>query len=160
PPAPEAAVARAPRAASGSALNNANHRPKRAYQMTAGLSLRRGVGPVGRRIHKLMRVRVSPWVIPKAQRARELYVMQPTPPFWFGQRQGKMEAAGPEQYRLTAPNLPEAYIGVRRGEDDHWRGFLREKADGPDPTVGPRDYEDVQDAWGAAFELYRTRYVV
>ena len=43
--------------------------------------------------------------------------MQPTPPFWFHQRQAKLEAAGSDVYRVTAPNAPEAFIGLLQGKN-------------------------------------------
>ena len=41
--------------------------------------------------------------------------MQPTPPFWFKQRQCKAEPAGSEYcLKVSGPNLGEAYIRVHR----------------------------------------------
>jgi hypothetical protein len=82
------------------------------------------------------------------------------PPFWFKQRQGTAEAAGPDTYRLTAPNLGEAFIGIRAADGGRWRAALRSSADGPDVAVTEVEYGNADDAWGAAFELYRTNVVI
>lgn len=86
--------------------------------------------------------------------------MQPVPPFWFTQRQGKMEATGPDVYRLTAPNVGEAFIKIHRAENGLWAGELRLKADGPDVGSTEPVYEAPVDAWSAAFELYRVQQIV
>lgn len=79
----------------------------------------------------------------------------PVPPFWFVQRQGKMEAAGTDAYRLTAPNMPEAFIAIRPGENGRYASALRLAADGPEVAATDPVYDNTPDAWGAAFELYR-----
>jgi hypothetical protein len=71
----------------------------------------------------------------------------------------KAESAGNETYRLTAPNLGEAFISISRGEDGLWTGSLRLTAnDAPVATSG--GFARPQDAWEAAFELYRQTVVV
>jgi hypothetical protein len=80
-------------------------------------------------------------------------------PTWFKYRQGKAEPAGDDVLRLTAPNLPEAYVGVRRGEGGRWAGFLRAAAGGPDLAATAPEFERENDAWQAAFELHRSRVV-
>lgn len=81
------------------------------------------------------------------------------PPFWFHQRQGKFEATGDRLYKLTAPNLPESFIGIRR-EGEGWAAAFRRAAEGPDlATTAPR-YDNELDAWNAAFELYRNQVVI
>lgn len=80
-------------------------------------------------------------------------------PFWFNQRQGQAEPAGTGTYRLTAPNMKEAFISIRRGENDRWSAALRATADGPDLDETAAEFDQPQDAWEAAFELYRRRYV-
>ena len=85
--------------------------------------------------------------------------MQPVPPFWFQQRQCKMEPAGENSYRLTAPNLGEAFIFIRRGENGRWSAGLKLTADGPGVGDSRADYEAEGDAWGAAFEIYRNEVV-
>lgn len=86
--------------------------------------------------------------------------MQPTPPFWFLQRQGKLEAAGENVYRATAPNLGEAYLGIRRSENGRWSAFLRATADGNDLASTAAEFDAPQYAWDAAFELHRNTLVV
>jgi hypothetical protein len=82
------------------------------------------------------------------------------PPFWFKQRQGTAEPAGPDTYRLTAPNLGEAFIGIRRADNGHWSALLRTSADGPEVATTEPVYETPDDTWGAAFELYRNHVVI
>ncbi len=86
--------------------------------------------------------------------------MAPIPPFWFRQRQSKMEEAGPDIYRLTGPNLAEAFISVRKADDGRWAGLLKGKADGPDLAATEATFERPEEAWEAAFELYRRQFVV
>ena len=86
--------------------------------------------------------------------------MQPTPPFWFRLRQGAMESVAPEMYHLSAPNAAEAFIGIRPGVNGSWRPYLRLQKDGPDADAPEIDLATPQDAWEAAFELYRVRIVV
>jgi hypothetical protein len=85
--------------------------------------------------------------------------MSLTTPSWFDQRQGKSEPAGENGYRLTAPNMKEAFIGVRADGSGGWTGFLRQTVDGPDVDTSP-GWPTAQDAWAAAFELYRIVLVV
>jgi hypothetical protein len=85
--------------------------------------------------------------------------MTPTPPFWFTQRQGKLEAAGDDLYKLTAPNLGEAFVGAR-ADGGRWRGFVRQAAAGPDLTVTEASYETRPEAIATAFELYRRAFIV
>ncbi len=86
--------------------------------------------------------------------------MQPVPPFWFQQRQGKMEPAGPERYRLTAPNLGEAFIAIHRADHGGWSAELRLQAEGPAVSRTETAYDSEADAWNAAFELYRVHLIV
>jgi hypothetical protein len=86
--------------------------------------------------------------------------MQPHIPFWFKQRQGKVEPAGDEKLRLTAPNMPEAFIGVIRDSDGRWRPLLRQTADGPDLAPAELVFGTPEDAWDAAFEFHREKFVV
>ena len=84
----------------------------------------------------------------------------PTLPFWFRLRQGKAEPAGPDMYRLTAPNLAEAFIGIRQAENGRWLPVLKQTASGPDEAVASEGFATPQEAWEAAFEGYRLRVVV
>lgn len=86
--------------------------------------------------------------------------MQLTLPYWFKMRQGKAETAGDNVYRLTAPNLPEMFIALRREGDAGWTPVVRSAADGADNVVGEKCYGNLPDAWNAAFELYRNAEVV
>jgi hypothetical protein len=86
--------------------------------------------------------------------------MQLVLPSWFKQRQGKAEPAGPDTYRLTAPQLAESYISIRRGANGLWYGALRMTADGPDVAVTEPVCATPAEAWEAAFELHRTHLVV
>jgi len=61
--------------------------------------------------------------------------MQPVPPFWFQQRQAKMEPAGTNTFRLTAPNQGEAFIIIERADNGHWSAGLKTAADGPVVTT-------------------------
>jgi hypothetical protein len=86
--------------------------------------------------------------------------MQLTVPSWFKQRQAKAEPAGEQTYRLTAPNLGEAFVSIRKAEGDGgWSAAVKAKADGPDlDSTGPT-IPDEAEAWYAAFELYRRRFI-
>lgn len=84
---------------------------------------------------------------------------QPVVPFWFRLRQGKAEPAGENTVRLTAPNLAEAFIRVDRDENGRFLASVRSSADGPPIATADVLYDSEEDAWGAAFELYRTQIV-
>jgi hypothetical protein len=81
-------------------------------------------------------------------------------PFWFVQRQAKMEPAGEDTFRLTAPNAREAFISIRRGDDSRFSAALCQSLDGNELAVTPPEFERADDAWSAAFELYRTTFIV
>jgi hypothetical protein len=89
-----------------------------------------------------------------------LCVMALTVPSWFKQRQAKAEEAGENHYRLTGPNLREAYIGLRPADGGHWTAYLRFTPDGPDAAVSPESFATQYNAWEAAFELHRCQVVV
>ncbi len=84
--------------------------------------------------------------------------MQPDPPFWFKQRQAKLDAAGENTFKVTAPNQGEAYLVVRRGEDGRWVAAIRATAAGED--LDATESASEADAWQAAFELYRRAMVI
>jgi hypothetical protein len=86
--------------------------------------------------------------------------MEPVPPFWFLQRQGKVERAGSEVLKLSAPNLRDAFIAIGSSGQGTWYAALRQSADGPDLAVTPAEFSKPEDAWQAAFELYRTHFVI
>jgi hypothetical protein len=85
--------------------------------------------------------------------------MEPILPSWFKQRQAKAEPAGSDTYRLTAPNLGEAFICIRRADNDRWSAALRLAADGPDVAATQPTFDLPGDAWNMAFELYRNHVV-
>jgi hypothetical protein len=85
--------------------------------------------------------------------------MEPNLPTWFKYRQGKAEPAGENVLKLTAPNLSEAFVGIRQAEDGHYHGVYRTTADGEDSAVTGTNFNSPGDAWGAAFELYRNHVV-
>ena len=86
--------------------------------------------------------------------------MQPNLPFWFRQRQGKSEAIGEEMLRLTAPNMPEAFVGIQKDVDDRWRPLVRRTADGENLASMDVTYKTPSEAWEAGFEVYREVFVV
>ena len=86
--------------------------------------------------------------------------MEPILPFWFKQRQAKAEPLSPDTYRLTAPNLREAFISIRQDSAGHWGAALRLAADGPDVAATTTSYATAGEAWDAAFEMYRRELVV
>jgi len=83
----------------------------------------------------------------------------PTTPFWFKQRQGKLESVGENVYKLTAPNQAEAFVLIRR-DGDLWASAVRQTADGPDLAATPPRFSTMWNAWDAAFELYRQTCVI
>lgn len=86
--------------------------------------------------------------------------MEPILPFWFKQRQAKAEPAGQDTYRLTAPNLREAILSIRKDAAGRWGAALRLAADGPEVAVTDTSYDTPGGAWAAAFELYRRELIV
>ena len=87
-------------------------------------------------------------------------MQQPIVPSWFKGRQCKAEPAGDHTLKLTGPNLGEAYISARRADNGRWLAALRLAPDGADVAATEPEIEQEQDAWEAAFELYRTHIVV
>jgi hypothetical protein len=86
--------------------------------------------------------------------------MEPILPTWFKYRQGKAEPSGTNVLKLTAPNLPEAFIAIRAAENGNYQGAFRTAQDGPDVAVTQPHFVTQGEAWGAAFELYRNHVVV
>jgi len=80
-------------------------------------------------------------------------------PTWFKGRQGKTESAGDNRLKLTGPNLVEAVIGIRAAEPGGWHGFVRKDADGADLDATHTALPDQNEAWSAAFEMFRNRFV-
>ena len=84
--------------------------------------------------------------------------MDPALPFWFKQRQCKLEKAGERTYRAAGPNLGEAFLHVEPAGDG-WRASLRLAPDGE--AVSSSEPAPTEDrAWQAAFELFRVRVIV
>jgi hypothetical protein len=81
-------------------------------------------------------------------------------PAWFKGRQGKAEESAPGLLKLTAPNLREWYLGLRRLDDGHWQAFLRDRPDGSDVSVIDLEPMPEYDAWEAAFEVYRNHVII
>jgi hypothetical protein len=86
--------------------------------------------------------------------------MELIPPFWFKQRQAKAETAGPDTYRVIAPNQREAFLSIRQDAGGRWSAALRLAADGPEVAATAAAYDTPGDAWDAAFELYRRELVI
>jgi hypothetical protein len=80
-------------------------------------------------------------------------------PSWFKQRQCKAEEAGPGTYRLTGPNLRQAFIHVEK-VDGGWQASLRFAADGPDAIISQAPLPTEYEAWSTAFEFYREEVLV
>ncbi|MBI3407289.1 MAG: hypothetical protein HY040_02895 [Planctomycetes bacterium] len=85
--------------------------------------------------------------------------MLPATPFWFKQRQGKIEEAGPNLIKVTGPNLKEAILGIRE-ENGRWHSYVRRQADGPDLAATHIGSDTAYEAWEVAFEMYRGLDVV
>jgi hypothetical protein len=86
--------------------------------------------------------------------------MEPIVPFWFKQRQCKAEPAGDNVLRVSGPNLGDAYIVIRRAENGRWQAALRSAVDGADVAATDAEIGSSQEAWDAAFELYRDHLIV
>ena len=83
-----------------------------------------------------------------------------TVPSWFKGRQGKAEEAGPNTYKLTAPNVRDAFVSVRRADNGRYVAALRLEPDGPEVEHSTAALEDEYDAWEQAFEMYRKRLIL
>ena len=87
--------------------------------------------------------------------------MEPIYPFWFKQRQCKAEPAGDNNtLKVSGPNLGEAFLGIHRDENNRWRAAMRQTADGPEVAATEPEFDNPNDAWEAAFELFRTNVIV
>lgn len=81
-------------------------------------------------------------------------------PSWYKQRQGKIELVGERLCKLTGPNLPETFLGLRRADNGKWQGFLRQSADGSDSAATDPKFDREYDAWEVAFEMYRDHVII
>lgn len=86
--------------------------------------------------------------------------MELVTPMWFKQRQGKAEAAGENTYRLTGPNLREAFISIHKSDNGLWAASLRYAVDGPEIAATEPEIATPYEAWEAAFEIYRNHVIV
>ena len=86
--------------------------------------------------------------------------MQPIPPFWFKQRQAKLEPVGENTFKVTAPNQGEAYLHIQLSDNQRWKAGVRSTPDGADLAITDAEFQDPTQAWEAAFELYRRSLVV
>lgn len=84
---------------------------------------------------------------------------EPIQPFWFKQRQAKLEPAGENTYKATAPQAADAFIGIRQADNGRWSAFLRTATEGPDLLVTEPEFENPGAAWEGAFELYRQHVI-
>jgi hypothetical protein len=85
--------------------------------------------------------------------------MEPITPFWFKQRQCKMEPAGENTLKVSGPNLGEAFLHIAKNGDG-WKAGLRLTADGPDVATAHVEQPGEKAAWDTAFELYREHVIV
>jgi len=81
-------------------------------------------------------------------------------PTWFKYRQGKVESVSDNLSRLSGPNLPTTFLGLRRADNGKLQGFLRTEADGVDLAVTDPKFDREYDAWEVAFEMYRQRVII
>ncbi|MFO0810055.1 MAG: hypothetical protein U0746_15650 [Gemmataceae bacterium] len=82
------------------------------------------------------------------------------PPTWCKGRQAKIEELAKATYRVTGPNLPDAVVSARITDELGWQAVLKAKADGPELATSTPVYDTPRDALAAAFELYRTHFVL
>jgi hypothetical protein len=82
----------------------------------------------------------------------------PNPPFWFKQRQCKVEPVRDNMVKATGPNIGDAYLYIQH-ENNNWKGALRMAPDGPDVATADADFPNENAAWNVAFELYRTHLI-
>jgi hypothetical protein len=86
--------------------------------------------------------------------------MEPIPPFWFKQRQCKIEAAGAENlFKVTGPNLGEVFLRIEPS-GERWKAALRLTPNDPDVHATDAEFPDPIKAWEAAFELYRNQLII
>lgn len=80
-------------------------------------------------------------------------------PFWFKQRQAKADEVAAGTYKVTGPNLPEAYVSVRIGDNLRWLGAVSKDKDGAPLCSTEAEFPGAREALVAAFELYRTTII-
>ena len=79
-------------------------------------------------------------------------------PSWFRYLQGTAELAGENCYRLKTPLIPEAFIRIQT-ENGRWFASLAYAAIGTAIRKTEPVFTNENDAWQAAFELYRAEKV-
>jgi hypothetical protein len=81
--------------------------------------------------------------------------MQPIEPFWFKQRQAKLEPAGDLMFKASAPQQGDIYLLIRGDDASRWSAAVRQSPDGADLASTSKEFPTQGEAWQAAFELYR-----
>lgn len=76
-------------------------------------------------------------------------------PAWFKYRQGVVEPAGDNSYKVSAPVSDPAIIRIRQVYGK-WQAAVADSVEGPDLHATESQFSRPNDAWNAAFELYRT----
>jgi hypothetical protein len=76
-------------------------------------------------------------------------------PAWFKYRQGVVEAAGENTFKVSAPVSEPAVIRIRQVYGK-WQAAIADSVGGPDLRATEPEFSRPIDAWNAAFELYRT----
>ena len=60
---------------------------------------------------------------------------------------------------VEEPEIHHNRISIHSGAGGLWYAALRQSPDGPEIAVTPADFARREDAWQAAFELYRSHFV-
>ncbi len=81
-------------------------------------------------------------------------------PSWFKGRHCKAEAVGEDFYRITGPNLPECFLGVRQLENGMYQGYFRRQQQGPDEALTGQEFDTLYNAWEGTFELFRDKMIL
>jgi hypothetical protein len=79
-------------------------------------------------------------------------------PSWFKYLQGTAEPTGEKCYRLKTPLNAEAFVGIQQ-ENGLWFATVADSANGPASRKTDPIFASENDAWQAAFELYRAEKV-
>jgi hypothetical protein len=75
-------------------------------------------------------------------------------PSWFKYLQGTAEPAAENCYRLMTPLIAESFIRIQQ-ENGLWFALVADSAAGPAIRKTEPTFANENDAWQAAFELYR-----
>lgn len=79
-------------------------------------------------------------------------------PFWFKQRQCKVEAQGETVLKIVGPNLGDAFLELTPF-DGGWKAQLRRTVDGGEVAAAETPEPTIRLAWDVAFELYRVHVI-